>query len=167
MGPVELRRLDEELLARLLAVAVADAEPDEAMPPVEGPPGWTPARRAAFVAYHRDRALGLDGPHAEAGYAVLAGGEPVGVARVARRADGTLELGLWLARSARGRGVGTACLGPLLAEAHLVGGDVIAETTTANPAALSVLARHGARLTQHAGGHVTADLPPAPPRPET
>ncbi|KAF4405840.1 MULTISPECIES: GNAT family N-acetyltransferase [Streptomyces] len=161
-GDVELRRLGEETLRELLATAVADAEPEDVMPPVAGPPGWTPARRDAFVAWHRARRPGLDGPRAEATYAVVAGGEVVGSARLARRggAPGELETGLWLGRSARGLGIGTAVLRAVLAEAARAGARaVVADTNSGNRAAIAALRRCGAELTtDHETGRVAARL---------
>jgi hypothetical protein len=49
--------LDETALARLLDAVVAGADPLEVMPPVAGPPGWTSARRSAFLDFHRGRSL--------------------------------------------------------------------------------------------------------------
>lgn len=47
-----------------------------------GPPGWTDAARAAFLAHHRARRAGLAGPHAELTWGVLEGEEVVGCARL-------------------------------------------------------------------------------------
>ena len=155
IGPV-----DETVLESLLHVAVTDAEPDDVMPPINGPPGWTVARQEAFRHYHRARAAGLDGDHRELGYVVFADGAVVGAARLARRDDGRFEVGVWLGRSARGRGVGTALMGLLLERARDLGGTVVAETTAANPGALAILRRHGARLSPpDRDGRVHAELP--------
>jgi RimJ/RimL family protein N-acetyltransferase len=145
---VVLRRMDDALLERLLRVAVAEADPDEAMPPLEGPPGWTPARREAFKDYHRSRIEGLESAHREVTFAVMAGSEVVGAARLAEvDRPGVLEAGLWLARSARGRGRAGEVLSLLLVEAASAGASVVvAETTAGNAAALAVLRRSGARL---------------------
>jgi RimJ/RimL family protein N-acetyltransferase len=149
-GQVELRAMDEETLAGLLAVAVADAAPEEVMPPVAGPPGWTEARQQAFQAWHLARRPGLDGPLAEATFAVLHAGAIVGSARLAHRdpaTPGTLETGLWLARSHRGHGIGTATLRLITAEAARLGAtQVLADTRAHNTAALNVLRRNGAAL---------------------
>jgi hypothetical protein len=45
---VQLLPLDDDVLEALVLVAVEDAEPDDAVPPVPGPPGWTAARVEAF-----------------------------------------------------------------------------------------------------------------------
>jgi GNAT superfamily N-acetyltransferase len=44
---------DEAGLRALLAVAVADATPEETMPPFEGPPGWTEEKQAYFLEFFR------------------------------------------------------------------------------------------------------------------
>ncbi|MFD9219248.1 GNAT family N-acetyltransferase [Streptomyces sp. NPDC060064] len=159
---VELRHVDEEMLQGLLAVAVNEAAPSEVMPPVAGPPGWTPARQDAFRAWHRDRRPGLSGPLRESTFAILTDGHIVGSARLAcRDSQEVLETGMWLARSARGRGIGTAALRALLNEA--AGADarlVVAETTATNLGAIAALRRNDARLaTDQHNGHVHAHLP--------
>ena len=61
--------------------------------------------------YHRDCREGLDGPAGQATFAVLDDGHVVGSVRLALTADPReLETGMWLARSARGRGVGAQVL---------------------------------------------------------
>ncbi|MBQ0987761.1 GNAT family N-acetyltransferase [Streptomyces sp. F63] len=156
---MELRRMDEAGLQELLAVAVGDAVPEEVMPPVAGPPGWTPEREEAFRAWHRARRAGLAGPLRESTYAITVEGETVGAARLAVRDSGggeVLETGMWLARSHRGRGIGTAALRVLLDEAGRAGARVVvADTTAHNAAALAALRRNGATLTPREG---TADV---------
>ncbi|MFF3455298.1 GNAT family N-acetyltransferase [Streptomyces sp. NPDC002730] len=168
---VELRHVDEEMLQGLLAVAVNEAAPGEVMPPVAGPPGWTPARQGAFRAWHRARRPGLAGPLRESTFAILTDGQIIGSARLAcRDSQEVLETGMWLARSARGRGIGTAALRALLNEAARADARlVVAETTATNLGAIAALRRNDARLTtdQH-NGHVLALLPldqaqPPPP----
>jgi pyridoxamine 5'-phosphate oxidase len=111
---VELCPLDELLLAELTRVAVAQAEPDEVMPPVPdeeaGAAGWTARREAAFGAFHRTRSLGAGAD--QSAFAVIADGSVAGAARLAPvpGESGTLEAGLWLARDQRGRGVGRRVL---------------------------------------------------------
>ncbi|MEU9014329.1 GNAT family N-acetyltransferase [Streptomyces sp. NPDC048479] len=159
---VDLRHVDEETLQGLLAVAVNEAAPGEVMPPVAGPPGWTPARQDAFRAWHRTRRPGLAGPLRESTFAILTDGQIVGSARLACRDNQeVLETGMWLARSARGRGIGTATLRALLHEAARADARlVVAETTATNLGAIAALRRNDARLTtdQH-NGHVHAHLP--------
>ena len=67
---------------------------------------------------------------------------------------------MWLARSERGHGIGTAALRKLLDEAATAGArTVIAETTSTNPAALAALRHNDATLTPHRdGAHVHARM---------
>ena len=146
---LELTALDEALTVRLLEVAVAGVTPFESMPPVEGPPGWTPSTREAFLDFHRERNTGLDGAHATVMYAISVGGAVVGMIRMSRREDEptTMETGIWLARSARGRGLAVAALRALVGNARAAGAKaVVADTTPANGAALAALRRCGAVL---------------------
>ncbi|GAA3929170.1 hypothetical protein GCM10023085_08180 [Actinomadura viridis] len=167
-APVRLLRVDEDVLERLLHTAVTDAEPIDVMPPVDGPPGWNTRREEAFRAYHRARREGLDGPLREVTYAIEAGGEVVGAARLEHReppgTPGVLEAGVWLGRSARGLGIGTAVVRALLAETAASGAaTMIAETTAGNAAAVAALRRLGASLTTDAPtGQVHAELPAVP-----
>ena len=115
--------MDEGLLDELLTRAVADAAPEEVMPEVSGAPGWTLARREAFLAFHRARRDGLTGPEREQGFAVIAEGRPVGVGRIrALDAPGTYEIGIWIGRSARGRGIAGAAVRALGREVRDAGG---------------------------------------------
>ncbi|MFB6549943.1 GNAT family N-acetyltransferase [Streptomyces sp. NPDC056405] len=157
VGRVELRQVDEVTLEGLLAVAVEDAEPEEVMPPAAGPPGWTALRREAFRAWHRARRPGLAGPLRESTFAIVHEGETVGSARLAVRGSReVLETGMWLARSQRGRGIGSAALRVLLGEAARAGAQtVVADTTVHNAAALAALRGNGATL---APGEGTADV---------
>jgi RimJ/RimL family protein N-acetyltransferase len=149
---VDLVAIDEEMLERLTEVAVADAEPGEVMPPVSGPDRWTPSHVGAFRAFHRDRRAGLCGPWREATFAVWVEGRVVGSARLASTGvSGVLEVGLWLARSARGRGIGTAVL-PALVEAarHAGATTVVAETIATNQSAVAALRRNNFLLADEA-----------------
>jgi RimJ/RimL family protein N-acetyltransferase len=166
---VRLLRVDDDVLEDLLVAAVDGAEPEEAMPPVAGPPGWTGARREAFRAFHRERRAGFEGPVQEITFAVAVDGEVVGSARLRRTEElAILETGLWLARSARGRGIGTAVLRALADEASALGAEaLVAETNETNAAALGALRSIGSRLTvDEVTGLVHARLPVArrPPR---
>lgn len=160
---VEVRQVDGDSLEELLAVAVEDAAPEEVMPPVAGPPGWTAARQECFRNWHRSRRHGLAGPLHESTFAVAHDGKVVGSARLARR-DGqdVLEVGMWLGRSHRGRGIGTAAVRILVQEAAKAGArTVIASTGTHNAAALGALRRNGARLVARQGGiEIHAELTP-------
>jgi RimJ/RimL family protein N-acetyltransferase len=135
---VKLRPVDEAMLPLLLEVATSGADPLEVMPPVPGPPGWTPERRAAFTDYYRS----------EASYAIVTGDEVVGATRLTpAEAPGAAEIGIWLARSARGEGHSVEALHLLIEEARAQGTTaLIAETNTANPAALGALRTVGAKL---------------------
>ncbi len=162
---VTLRPIDEESLAELLTLAVANAAPEEVMPAMAGPPGWTTPRREAFLTFHRARRDGLAGHHRELGLAIVADGRLVGVARLATLdAPGSYEAGIWLGRSARGRGIGTAALRALVGEAGALGAAVVvAHTTSDNLAAIAVLGRLGATIASlGAGTAVQATLVPTP-----
>ncbi|MQS05373.1 GNAT family N-acetyltransferase, partial [Streptomyces sp. OF1] len=157
-GAVELRRLDEDLLGALLETAVRDAEPAEVMPPVAGPPGWTRQRREAFLRFHRER------PRArpkERVFAVVVDGAVVGAARLDPVADepGAVEIGVWLGRSVRGRGLASLLLEELVEQARGMGArHLVASTTVSNPAARRALASLGADMTQIGDTTVTAHL---------
>ncbi|WP_344629408.1 GNAT family N-acetyltransferase [Streptomyces glaucosporus] len=167
---VALRPLDGELLPALLAAAVAGADPHEVMPQAgdDGPAGWTDARREAFLRFHRSRSLGPGA--AEDVYAVVVAetdgtGQAVEtVVGAARLAPGpepdTVEAGLWLGRSHRGRGVGTSVFARLVDAAREGGADrLFARTSSANAATRRMLTAAGADLERHGDGTVTAWLP--------
>ncbi|MDG4827008.1 GNAT family protein [Asanoa sp. WMMD1127] len=146
--PLVLTPLDDALTERLLETARVDATPEEVMPPVDGEPGWTRARETFFRAFHQERQAGLTGPHRTVMYAIMINDQPRGMIRLTLDADGaTAETGMWLARSARGQGLGTRALHALLAEAGKAGARAVrADTTPANRAAQAVLRRAGATL---------------------
>ncbi|MFC4018795.1 GNAT family N-acetyltransferase [Micromonospora sp. GCM10011542] len=158
-GAVRLEPVGEQNLEPLLSVAAAEAEPDDVMPPVEAPAGWSLARREAFREFHRASFGGLDGPTRTQMFAILLGGEVVGMVRMTRcDQPGTVETGMWLGRSARGQGVGAAALRELLVEAAGAGmRAVVAETTRDNPGAVGVLEKCGAKLRDE-GGKVHAEI---------
>jgi RimJ/RimL family protein N-acetyltransferase len=138
MSTVKLRPIDEDLLPRLLDVAVAGADPDEVMPTDPGPSSWTPERRTAFGDYYGSAPA----------YAIEAGDELVGATRlIPAEAPGAAEVRLWLARPARGKGHGTEALHLLVEEARSSGVTaLIVETDTSNPAAVGALRTLGAKL---------------------
>jgi RimJ/RimL family protein N-acetyltransferase len=139
--PVRLRLMDEDGLVRLAEAARAGAEPAEVMP-VKGSPGWTPDLVDAFRDFHRRRAA----DPARTTYAIVAGGAVVGSIRL-DAVEGGFETGLWLARSARGQGIGGRALALVLAEARArEATTLIADTTATNPAAVGILRRNGASL---------------------
>ena len=151
--------VDEQNLEPLLSVAVAESEPDEVMPPVEAPAGWSQARRDAFREFHRASFGGLAGPTRNLMYAIVQDGDVVGMIRMGRGDEpGILETGMWLGKSTRGQGIGLIALRLLLAEAVQAGARrVVAETRTDNAAALSLLRRCGAVLGQN-GSTVRAEI---------
>ncbi|MFG1881299.1 GNAT family N-acetyltransferase [Micromonospora sp. NPDC049102] len=165
-GAVRLEPVDERNLEPLLSVAAAEAEPGEVMPPVEAPAGWSLARREAFREFHRASFAGLDGATASQMYAILVGGEVVGMIRMTRCDEpGTVETGMWLGLSARGQGIGAAALRELLNVAARVGmRAVVAETTSDNIGALTVLEKCGAKLREDNGKvHAEICLDSTPP----
>ncbi|RBY85810.1 N-acetyltransferase [Blastococcus sp. TF02A-30] len=127
-----------------MAAALDGAAADEVTPAVTPGEGWTPERVEWLRAFHRDRRPGLDGPAAEATWAVVevAGrARVVGGARLRRLAEpGVVEVGLWLARDARGRGLGAEALGLVVDRARAAGARrVVADTAPGNRGALAAL----------------------------
>ncbi|MFF1383422.1 GNAT family N-acetyltransferase [Arthrobacter sp. NPDC058288] len=160
-GRVELLDVTEEILEKLLDVALADAAADDVTPPLGAAAGWNAERISWFRDYHRAAAAGLDGPAAEKAWAISCGGRLAGSIRLKRTgtaagAASTLETGLWLGRSFRGRGVGREALNLIRVAALGAGASVLqAETTAGNAAAQSLLRSAGAEL---AGDGVTTPL---------
>ncbi len=155
---VSLADVDEAMLEALLHLAHHDALPDEVTPPLGSGSAWNLERIQWFRAYHRAAADGLNGPSQEKSWAVLCDGTPAGSIRLKRSADlNTAETGIWLGRSFRGRGVGTAALKLVLAEARRAGLlQVVARTTAGNVGALRILTGAGARLRHDDDGAVSA-----------
>jgi ribosomal-protein-alanine N-acetyltransferase len=168
---VSLVDVDESVLEQLLALAKRDASPDEVAPPLGGP-GWNLERTAWFFSYHHGAAQGLDGEAGEKAWGILADGSLAGSIRL-RRVDygatdsgttdsgttdsGTAETGIWLGRSFRSRGIGTAALRLVLHEARNAGiARVTARTLAGNLGAQRVLASAGAVLTPDDDGTVSA-----------
>lgn len=147
---VSLVDVDEAVLEQLLDLARRDASPDEVAPPLGGP-GWNPERTAWFFSYHRAAAEGLAEPAGEKTWGILAGGALAGSIRL-KRVDAvngldTAETGIWLGRSFRSRGIGSAALRLVLAEARSAGiAEVTARTLAGNRAAQRILAGAGAIL---------------------
>src|SRR5690606_41427941 len=132
-----LRPLDESLLSDLLELAVSSATPEEVMPPVSGPPGWTESRRRAFVEFHRARFNGFAGPEATVMYGILTNDGIAGIVRLAQTSvPGEYETGMWLGRRYRGQGLSSSAVPalPAPAQEHLAPPDV-ADPTAAHPAA--------------------------------
>lgn len=157
---VSLLDVDEQLLEQLLDLAKRDASPDEVAPPLGGP-GWNLERTAWFFTYHRAAAEGLNGTAGEKSWGILADGALAGSIRLKRvdagTARDTAETGIWLGRRFRGRGIGSAALRLVLAEARNAGiAEVTARTLAGNPAAQRILAGAGATLTPDDDGTVRA-----------
>lgn len=163
---LSLHPLDEDLMESLLAVASSDAMPDEVIPPVAGPPGWTEARCDFFRSFHRERFGGLDSPPLHTTmFAIALDGAVVGMIRLSRvDPPGVCETGMWLGRSARGRGVAPEALLLVLAKAAAAGAHTVrAQTTAGNLAAQATLRRAGASLTA-TDDRVDAEIPTTPRR---
>lgn len=159
---VTLEPIDEAGIEDLLSTAMSDAEPAEVMPPVDGPPGWNPVSVRAFREFYAGLAGGLDGPARTAAYVVRSDGAVAGMIRMSRRdGEGVVEAGMWLGRSYRGRGIGSAALRALQTQARAAGAHtIVAETTPTNAAAMAVLRRAGARLrTEPDAVHALISLP--------
>ncbi len=159
---VQLNELSDDLLAQLVLHALPDTEIHEVMAAVPGPTTWTPDRLQEFVSFHHRRRGGLDGPEGEVSFAILVDGTASGVVRLQRVAPGHLEVGMWLTRSARGRGIGGQVLESMASRAAVLGADkLVAITTATNQAALSALARIGATIhapTSDGRGRTEVDL---------
>ncbi|WP_411376304.1 GNAT family N-acetyltransferase [Arthrobacter sp. MPF02] len=160
---VSLADVDDAVLEELLELAKRDASPDEVAPPLGGP-GWNLERTAWFLGHHR-AATGLAGGQGEKTWAVLCEGEVAGSVRLklAAQPEGvcTAETGIWLGRSFRSRGIGTAALRLVLAEARTAGiARVTARTLAGNGAARQLLASLGGHLTPDDDGtvHAVVDL---------
>ncbi|GAT69833.1 GCN5 family acetyltransferase [Planomonospora sphaerica] len=153
---VTLQPLDETSLRELLDAAVADADPLEVMPPVDGPAGWTAGRRQAFLDFHRARSL--SGEPVETTYVIRVGEEAVGAARLCPIEDAghAVEAGIWIGRSHRGSGVGGAVLRRLFELARAGGARrLFASTTAGNTPMRRLLAAAGAELARD-GQEITA-----------
>jgi RimJ/RimL family protein N-acetyltransferase len=144
---ITLRELDESTLPLLLAAAVDGAEPDDVMPPLDGPPGWTEARGEAFRAFHRARSIATPEP-VERTWVIVCDGEVVGAGRLEPVRAGA-EIGIWLGRRARGHGVGRAAVDLLVEQARTDGHlQLVASTTAGNSAAVRLLDALGASLSR-------------------
>ncbi|WP_104045543.1 GNAT family N-acetyltransferase [Arthrobacter sp. ZGTC412] len=162
---VSLVDVDETVLEQLLALAKRDASPDEVAPPLGGP-GWNLERTAWFFSYHRAAAEGLTGDAAEKTWGILADGSLAGSIRLRRLTSGSAETGsgtavaetgIWLGRSFRSRGIGSAAFRLVLSEARNAGVTrVTARTLTGNLGAQRLLASAGAVLRPDDDGTVSA-----------
>jgi RimJ/RimL family protein N-acetyltransferase len=151
-GNVELLDVNEEVLAALLNLALTDAIADEVTPPLGATSGWNDERISWFRDYHRAAAAGLNSPAGQKSWAVSVGGRVAGSIRLKRTGTtpsgvASLETGLWLGRSFRGRGIGREALRLVRAVAVGAGATVLqAETTAGNTAAQALLRSAGAEL---------------------
>jgi RimJ/RimL family protein N-acetyltransferase len=166
---VDLVPVDEVVLEDLLALAVAEAEPGEVMPPASGESAdgprttWTEHRKGAFREYHRRCRVN---PHAsvpEVTWAVKARGRIVGAARLAL-VDGdpeVREVGLWLGESHRGQGIsGEVAYWAVAAARTMDAKRLVARTLVSTHVARRSLERIGFEVADGDGGLVgTLTLP--------
>lgn len=158
---VRIDPLDERGLADLLAAAVAGADPAEVLP-AAADATWDDRMRDRFRAFHRGRALAAD--PVERTWVIRADGHAVGALRLEPGPDGD-EVGIWLVRDARGRGLGAAAVRRLLGPGTLAGPvgaartPLVARTTAADRAALGLLRALGAVTAPGTDGAVTARFP--------
>lgn len=94
-------------------------------------------------------------------FAIVRDGRVMGSGRLARVTPGTFETGMWLARSARGYGVGSQALLALKKQAVAYGATrLVARTTSSNHGALGALQNCGAEIgAPDALGKIEAVLP--------
>lgn len=156
---VTLAAVDDLVLERLVAAAVRDAAAGEVTPPITPGDDWSPERVAWLRAFHLGRRTGLDSEVGEATWALLAGGQVVVGARLARVADDhVLEAGVWVVRTARGSGVGRAAVVALLQRAATLGASAVrAETSASNAPALAVIRQLGFVCADSMGGRVRSE----------
>jgi RimJ/RimL family protein N-acetyltransferase len=152
---VDLVPVDEDVLEDLLALAVAEAEPGEVMPPASGESAteprttWTELRKGAFREYHRRCRVNPHVSVPEVTWAVKARGRIVGAARLAvvDGDPGTREVGLWLGRPYRGQGIsGEVAYWAIAAARTMDAQRLVARTTVDNPLARRSLERIGFEL---------------------
>ncbi len=157
---VQLSDLDDDALAKLAIHALPDTDIREVMPFSPGSLVWTPQRLQEFIAFHHGRRGGLDGPIGEISLVILIAGMPSGIARLQRVAPETLEVGMWLTRSVRGRGIGGHVLDDVARMAVGFGArKLVADTTASNGPALAALTRIGADIcAPRSDGRVAAEL---------
>jgi ribosomal-protein-alanine N-acetyltransferase len=147
VGAVALLDVGEDVLERLLTVAIRGADADEVTPPLGSAAGWNSERISWFREYHRAAGAGLDGPAQQKSWAISCDGELAGSIRLKRTGAASLETGIWLARGFRGRGVGRAALRLVKSQAAASGASVLeADTTAGNSSALALLRGAGAEL---------------------
>ncbi|MHA3701975.1 GNAT family N-acetyltransferase [Jatrophihabitans sp. YIM 134969] len=157
---VELLPVAAERLEELVTVATTRAAADEVTPPVTAGPEWSRERVAWLRRFHLERRDGLSGDGDEQTWAVVVEGRAQGSVRLRRTSEpGVLETGVWLARDARGTGVGTAAVAAVVDRARELGATAIrADTTAGNPGAVAVLRRLGFVVTTGVDSRVGARL---------
>ncbi|MFI6300093.1 GNAT family N-acetyltransferase [Nonomuraea sp. NPDC050790] len=149
---ITLHQLDEALLQQLLEAAISDADPLEVMPAIEGPKGWTVQRQLAFLRFHQTRSLS-DRP-VETTYAIREEGNVIGAARLAPITGtvASVEAGIWLGRSYRSMGRGSAVFGQLVEVARDLGARrMFASTTASNAPMRRLLTALGAAVSVEDG----------------
>ncbi|MFD6446575.1 GNAT family N-acetyltransferase [Promicromonospora sp. NPDC060204] len=165
---VDLVPVGEDVLEDLLALAVAEAQPGEVMPPASGESThearttWTELRKGAFRDYHRRCRVNLTAPVPEVTWAVKAQGRIVGAARLALVDDDPTarEVGLWLGESYRGHGIADEVAYWALAAARTMDARRLVARTVASTPARRTLERIGFEVAEHDDGLVgTIALP--------
>ena len=156
----DLVPVDDAVLDQIVDAAITGASADEVTPPLSAANEWTPERIAWLRDYHRANREGLAGPTGEATWAVVASGKVIGSARLKLTDQPQVfETGIWLTRSSRGHGIGSAVLTAVLLEATAGGATTVrADTAESNVGALSVLRRLGFSLDPADEGRVHALL---------
>lgn len=157
---VDLVPVDEAVLEDLLALAVAEAQPGEVMPPASGESAteprttWTELRKGAFREYHRRCRVNPHVPVPEVTWAVTARGRVVGAARLAL-IDGepdAREVGLWLGRSYRGQGLsGEVAYWAFAAAQTMDAKRLVARSTVSTPRVRRSLERAGFEVEDSGG----------------
>lgn len=152
--------VDDEVLDQIVDAATTDASADDVTPRLSAANEWTPERIAWLRDYHRANREGLAGPTGEATWAIVASGSVIGSARLKLTDQPhVFETGIWLTRSSRGHGIGSAVMKAVLLEATAGGASKVrADTAESNAGALSVLRRLGFRLHPVEEGRVHASL---------
>lgn len=151
---LELVPVDESVLEELVAVAVADTDPNDVTPPLE--PGWGEARVTWLRDFHRRNRPGLVNGH-QLTEAVRVNGRVSGAIRLESLSPVEVECGIWLARSARGRDLSHGVFSLIIERAIGTGAQrIIAHTTAGNEPAIAALRRAGAVLTSGPEPTVTA-----------
>ena len=147
---VVLVEVDEAVLEELVRVATTDASANDVTPPLTAGDSWSQTRVAWLRDFHRGRREGLAGPKGESTWAVADSSGVIGSVRLKRTESvGVLETGIWLARSVRGRGLGTVAAAAVVQLATALGATAVrADTTSTNVGALAVLERTGFRVSR-------------------